>query len=346
MIKNLKYIPRIINNKNNTPLYVIFFVTSRCNMKCAHCFYWDSINSREHLSYEDIVKISESMDDLAFLRMTGGEPFLRKDLVDIIKAFYKNNGLRSLGINTNGFYTDRIMNDVKKLVALKDFHLDICISLDDLQKEHDDNRKIPGAYNKVFETMHLLNEFKKVHTNLSTNINLTVFSANYARLDAVFEKIQEIHPSTVSATLIRGKPMDVGTKGVDINEYMKFYKKIDAYNSKRHSLYGDINFKDKLMSKKISRTYTENKYQGVTCVAADKAAVIYSDGNVNACELIDDKIGNLADYDFNFRKLWHTHKRVDMAQTIKKTKCFCTHECFMTVNLLLEPKNLIKAMID
>ena len=53
------------------------------------------------------------------------------------------------------------------------------------------------------------------------------------------------------------------------------------------------------------------------------------------------KIGNLKDNNYDFRALWNSPKAEEVRNFIHDTKCFCTHECFMTTNLLLDPKNLV-----
>src|SRR5512135_1713176 len=70
---------------------IIFFVTSACNLRCSHCFYWQNLNRQEDLRLEEIEKISLNLPSFSRLLISGGEPFLRKELPDIIRLFYKNN---------------------------------------------------------------------------------------------------------------------------------------------------------------------------------------------------------------------------------------------------------------
>ena len=56
------------------------------------------------------------------------------------------------------------------------------------------------------------------------------------------------------------------------------------------------------------------------------------------CELLIDKqIGNVRDVDYDFNRLWHSPKADEMRRYVRDTRCFCTYECFLTVNILFNP---------
>ena len=86
---------------------VVFFVTSVCNEKCRHCFYWEELNQKGDLTFEQIRRISETMPPITDLWLSGGEPFMRKELAEILELFYRNNGVRWVNLPTNGLFTER-----------------------------------------------------------------------------------------------------------------------------------------------------------------------------------------------------------------------------------------------
>ena len=77
------------------PIHLTFFITRRCNSKCPYCFYLRSDDappvSAPELSLEEIERISSSLGSLLWLAFSGGEIFLRDDLVEIARTFYRNN---------------------------------------------------------------------------------------------------------------------------------------------------------------------------------------------------------------------------------------------------------------
>lgn len=88
-------------------------------MRCEHCFYWEQLNdSVKDLTLDELRKVSRHMGWLNNLLVTGGEPFLRRDLAEILEAFVNNNKLQFTLIPTNGFYRERILTTIEKIKNL------------------------------------------------------------------------------------------------------------------------------------------------------------------------------------------------------------------------------------
>ena len=343
---NARFLPRVLSNEGKTPLYMIFFVTSRCNLRCDHCFFWKELNiAKKELSLEEIEKVTKNMDPLLLLRMTGGEPFLRTDLPEIAGLFYKNAGMRNLGINTAGFFTKRIVESVKKILSQYPIDLDVVVSIDDFKDQHDSNRGVKGSFDNAVNTIHELKKLQKEYPNLVVTTVTTVMAKNQDRIDDIFEEIKRIGPDFMNANFIRGDSKNPSLKATRIENYMRFVNKINEYNSSKliHNFYINSKVKNKLLSNTVYNTHVQGKHQGVTCVAADKMTVLYSEGDVHLCEMLNENIGNLRDYNYDFRKLWASENRKNIRNAMVKRKCFCTHECFMSASLLLDLKNFAKA---
>ena len=85
-----KYLNFIYNGLlKKAPVQVTLFVTSRCNIRCKMCFYWEPVENKSshEISLEEIEKISQSMPNFFWLLVGGGEIFVRKDLHKIIEIF-------------------------------------------------------------------------------------------------------------------------------------------------------------------------------------------------------------------------------------------------------------------
>lgn len=97
-----------------------------------------------------------------------------------------------------------------------------------------------------------------------------------------------------------------------------------------------INAKNKMLWKYILRTFDERKFIS-PCSAGSLFGIIYQNGDVFPCELLDSNIGNLKDFDFNFMKAWQSLKAKEIRKEILCSKCFCTFECSWLSNIFSSP---------
>ena len=105
-----KMLTKTISRTLKTPPYLILFVSSECWMKCRHCWFnedWKNSNLKnDSLTFEELKKLSESLNKTLFLSITGGEAFMRDDIEEIIKLFTKKKRVFRYEIPTSGFMTN------------------------------------------------------------------------------------------------------------------------------------------------------------------------------------------------------------------------------------------------
>jgi molybdenum cofactor biosynthesis enzyme MoaA len=116
---------KVLRKRGQLPVYLVYFISDICNAKCKHCLLADGAHpnwekpslalTKQQLTLEEIDKVSTSLGkgSLMFLLPTGGEPFLRKDIGEVIKIFHRNTGVPNVGIPTNGSMTTRTVSIVK-----------------------------------------------------------------------------------------------------------------------------------------------------------------------------------------------------------------------------------------
>ncbi|WP_174730819.1 GTP 3',8-cyclase MoaA [Mesobacillus harenae] len=130
----------IINDKLNRPLRDLrISVIDRCNFRCQYCMPAEVFGpdfaflpKSELLSYEEIERVAKIFVQLGVekIRLTGGEPLLRKDLPVLVKMLSELDGLRDIALTTNGVLLPRLANKLKE-AGLKRVN----ISLDSLNDE-------------------------------------------------------------------------------------------------------------------------------------------------------------------------------------------------------------------
>jgi len=348
----LKFCKKLFFKQGSSPLYLVLFITERCNAKCKHCLLADGVHSPDkssELTLDEIEKLSKQMDQLMFLAPTGGEPFIRQDIGEIIKLFYKNNGVRNIGIPTNAFFTERIVETVKSVMeTCPDLDLGIDVSLDGIKERHDEIRGVPGLFEKAVQTYKELRQLERIHPKLNVNIETTVSSFNDKHLLENYKYfVNELKAHNVFTLLTRDKPRDPATKHFNINLYEEYASQMEegikqrvltGYSSFPFSDF--INAKRIVRHKHIAKTVRENRYL-IPCYGGVLGAAIFSNGDVYPCELHTDlKLGNLRDYDFAFKAIWNNEKAHYARKVIRDGKCFCTYECFLTINILFNPSML------
>ena len=116
--------------------YIRMSITDVCNFKCGYClpngYQADISDNRTFLNIKEIERLTKALSELGVckIRLTGGEPTVRKDFFDILKVIKKHSGIKKTVITTNGYHLDQ------KAKKIKESGLDgINISIDSLDRE-------------------------------------------------------------------------------------------------------------------------------------------------------------------------------------------------------------------
>jgi len=303
------------------PEQVIFFITNKCNLACAHCFYWANLNKEvNEVTLEEIERFSRSLGNFSFLTLTGGEPFLRQDIPEIIKIFNKNNSVSSVSIPTNGYFSERIIKSAGEILRnTKDIDVAIKISLDGLEKKHDAIRGENGAFLKAVNTYHGLVKLKNENPRFKVGIIITYSALNQKDLAETLDYIEEkLKPDMISLNLARGSLRDPKIKEADIADYLKLYRRILSFvmakRNKQMGLYNRFYLAYKSRIPEMIKQIINQKQYLFSCYAGRLLCIIDSSLNVYPCELIGRSFGNLRDYGYDFHKLWFSRD----AETLRK----------------------------
>ena len=111
---------RLKDSFGRTFPYIRLSITDVCNFKCGYClpngYQVDKSDNRKFLHLDEVRRLSKALSELGVskIRLTGGEPTVRKDFFDIVKAIKENSGIKKTVITTNGYHLDKIANKINE----------------------------------------------------------------------------------------------------------------------------------------------------------------------------------------------------------------------------------------
>lgn len=160
---------QIFDNHGRIINYVRLAVTDRCNLRCFYCMPEEGIkyvDKAELLTFEEMEIIMKVLVDLGInkVRITGGEPFVRRDLPDFIKALSAMKGLEQINITTNGTTTAGLVPRLKEMGVHS-----VNLSLDSLDRQRFLKITRRDVFDKVMETFDAL-----LYFGIKTKINAVV----------------------------------------------------------------------------------------------------------------------------------------------------------------------------
>ncbi|PWT97583.1 MAG: GTP 3',8-cyclase MoaA [Bacteroidetes bacterium] len=159
----------LIDNHGRLVNYLRLAVTDRCNLRCFYCMPEEGnkwLSRDELLRGDEMLRISKILVNAGVekIRITGGEPFIRKDIMQLLGDLSKLPGLKNLSVTTNGVLTAPLVPELKK-IGIRSVNL----SLDTLDKNRFFTITHRDEFDKVMNTLDQL----LIH-NFSVKINAVV----------------------------------------------------------------------------------------------------------------------------------------------------------------------------
>jgi radical SAM protein with 4Fe4S-binding SPASM domain len=271
------------------------------------CYTWKYPSTREE---EMLPKEYEQLPRLDFANITGGEPFLRDDIDEILEVV-RTKSKRTV-ISTNGLLTDRLVRTFEKFPDLG-----IRISLDGLPSTNEAVRGVPGGTDKQLRTLLTLKEMGIKDLGIGTTITgdnakdlLHMFTfAEAARL--------EFATSVVHSSFYFHK---------EDNEIPEKEAVADAYRRLMRALLGSSRsknwFRAYYVMGIINRIYGQPR--PLPCKMATIGFFVDPFGEVLPCNMLKEPMGNLREQ--SFEEIWHGERAEHVRQLVRN----CPEQCWMT----------------
>lgn len=335
-------------------MHLTVFVTGRCNMRCRHCFHWQGVErALPGPTLEELERLATSaarLGPLLWVSLGGGEPFLRDDLPGIAGAFGRS-GLRHLAIPTNGLVGEMEARIRGALAAAPETFLSVAISIDGEPAVHDAIRQVPGGHARALEAFRRLRSMADAEPRLGAGLIMTVTRENQDHLAGHIEElVDELRPDNVTLNLARTDAMDTSLLEVDVERYREVVATKERLQRDGRLPYFDFPMarlaaaRDRRMYQHVARL-SEARSAGrdlgrrhLPCTAGSLSAVIFEDGELRACEVRGDTMGNLAEVDWDLGRLWGSEEARSLRAAIRDERCACTWECAQADNILFQPR--------
>lgn len=355
-----KNIPRLSSLKKTVDAYLnpfqvgylIFYVTNRCNFRCDFCFYYAEIEKgrkTNEMSLAEIEAMTEHLGPLLQLSLTGGEPFLRKELAAIAQLFVDNCHARYITIPTNASLTDRMVAFLEEFLPKNPHaYLRLTFSIDGIGEEHDISRSMAGSWDKIVESYRLIGPMRERYPNLILDAN-SVFTARSEStlLNTLQYLAENFSFDNLSITYARGDIKDPGLKTQSRERYVEvnaFLDNLERTKEKRF-LYPLWRGVRDVSRANLIDTVFEDKFV-TPCVAGKKLLVISETAEIYPCEILGKTMGNLRDVDFNVYALLQRAENKELINWIHDSQCKCSFECALGANVVWNPSQYPRLLLS
>lgn len=316
------------------PYKLTFAITSRCNLRCKTCNIWQRKPMNE-LSYEEIDRFFKVNDFFNWIDLTGGEIFLRKDLLDIAKSIKRNvKNLVLLHYPTNGFLTDRIVESTEEIASLGFNNLVITVSIDGNKDIHNKIKDNKNSFERCIETYRELKKNK--HIKVYVGCTLSPFNINH--FEEFFIELKDYIPDLkysdihlniyhYSECLYSNEPLYF-----DKNKAINL---IDDFIKKKGGVFGSPLFLLEYVYLKNIESYLMNSRSPFRCKSGKISCFIDPLGNVYSCTGYNVIVGNLRENDYNLSGILSNETALFLNEKIRKGKCpQCWTPCEAYQNIL------------
>jgi MoaA/NifB/PqqE/SkfB family radical SAM enzyme len=292
---------RLVLGLASLPRSLTITITRRCNSRCIMCNIWRLGQRQEELPLDAITRFLDNprFARLVELDLTGGEPFLRQDLPELIRYVSHLQdrhltNLKTVALASNGLLPEVVARVVEELLAGIEgkFDLAMVCSLDGLGETHDRVRGIPGAYSKVRETIARLRQIKASRPNFWLGLKTTILPINWEQIPGLMQFAREqglfhiVSPVLFTAERFRNL---AARKTLDV---------LKTHAQALLELYSQANLRDYYYSYVVADTLKRGRRR-VPCTAASDHFFIEGDGTVFPCPLLNVPLGRIQAHSLN-----------------------------------------------
>jgi len=330
------YFSRLLNRPLVKPNTITITLTSRCNLQCVMCDHWKN-KSEEGLSLEKIKDIIDQISNWSIkeIDLSGGEPFVRKGIFDVIQYATKKN--IAINITTNATLLDK--EKIEKLINSSVKRIQI--SLDGSKAEtHDRIRGVKGTFNKVMGVINYFNKLKD-KKNIQLNLTTVIMKQNLSELVGIIKLAKKLKLNSITFQPVVDDNLNIRRRNM-LNPLRIPDSELELMDKVINEIIG-IRKKDPFVGNSIQHLESIKKYfrnqplKEIKCYAGFIFGVIAPNGKLWSC------MGDFSNlHKKTIKKAWLSTDAKEKRKMIKKCKNPCLYPCYLNSNT----DNLLKATIN
>lgn len=354
---------RWFGRKKFNPMTLTYSVTAACQSRCKTCqigamFCQDPTRPQKDLKLDEIEKIFQSMKPVYFFNMSGGEPFMRGDLPEIVELACKYLKPRVVHTPTNAILSEKIIRNTEKIIQIvRNYDPTVPVtvkpSIDGVGDKHDAIRGVKGNFKCLLKTIDGLKNLEDKYDNFHLELGTVISNFNINDLEEIEDFVHSLGVESY-----RNEVAECRTEFFNLEDeitppaevYQKlikdFARKVEENIGKKKRLARTTEAM-RVVYYDLAGKILEEKRQVIPCYAGVSNVHINYDGGVWPCCVLgyDKQMGNLRDYNYDFQKLWHSKEAEEVRKYIKEKNCACPLANQAYSNELMHFPTLVKAGI-
>lgn len=343
--------------RSTRPQTLILFITSRCNARCSFCLYKESVSDpvrkSEEMSVDEYGRLARAYGPLHYLALSGGEPFVRRDVDLICQQFIDECGAAVVDIPSNFSYGDTMVATVERLAAANPgVVVDLQMSIDHLGEAHDRSREVTGLYERAIASFDRLEELRRALPNVRLKVNVVWLPENRDELEAIHGELRaRLAYDRISVTYPHRRLPASGDPSI-AGDFAAFSEASRAWSGDRGRGGGGLH---DLGMRAAKRTHTGvladavsgRVSMGERCEAGRHILVVDEKAEVFPCEVLWEPIGNLRTTGFDLDAILDGDLYASFRERrLGPGRCSCTWSCAALTAVSVTPRLLGRLAVD
>ncbi len=349
--------------KPANPLTITYSVTAACRSLCKTCnigrvYLENPAVAQRDLTLKEIEASFKSLGPIYFFNVSGGEPFMRMDLAEILRLAFIYLKPKLISIPTNSLAPKSIEMTTLKILKYMDEYcpshvtLSIKPSIDGVGEKHDFIRGIKGNFVKLEETIERLQAIKARDSRLEVDLGSVISNYN---INDIPELEKWVHERGIGSYRheIAEQRVEFHNIGDPITPSPEVYQNLTKgfaqeiiQNIKGKSLHTKVTESIRLAYYDVAVKILKQKKQITPCYGGVANIHMDFDGEVWPCCILggEQSMGNIRDWNYDFPALLNSQKAKKVIQYIAEGNCACPLASQWLNNILLTPKHMVSVM--